>query len=89
MHACTYTHTHTHTLSLTLYMTLNMNLQGRTFLSAFYKVLGGRAGVVFMWSLRLVLQGVGIGEMKQVVVDCISQPLCSENHGTLCPAESG
>lgn len=49
---------------------------GQTFLLASYKVLDGGAGVVFIWSFTLILQGVGIREIKQWEINCISQPLC-------------
>lgn len=70
-HVCAYMH------MLTLCMTLTVNLQGETFLLASHEVFDGVAGVAFLWSLTLVLQGMRIGEIKQWEIDCVSQPLCS------------
>lgn len=56
--ACVCTHAHTHTCIL---YDLEHDLTESDFpgLSASYKVLAGRAGVGFICSLTLVLQGAG------------------------------
>lgn len=54
--ACTQAHTHTRILYDLEHDLTESNFPCR---SASYKVLAGRAGVVFIYSLTLILQGAG------------------------------